>query len=228
MNFPPPTERQARVLWFSLTALAVGVLLGLIGLLVWGFGWVLSKLSAVLLPLALAAIIAYLLSPVVDFFEKKKFSRTSSVVMVFLFGFLLVVGLLATVVPRLVVETQQLIHRIPDYTQKGQTEVTEWLSKSPWPERLGNFFRSSANTTNETNATNTVMATNQITLSETNQPPITTANTPPLQTEIAQKAVSWLTRILEFLGNSTGNVFEICSGDQSARSSSHTFSRKGP
>jgi predicted PurR-regulated permease PerM len=184
--------------------LAVGVLLGLIGLLIWGFGWVLSKLSAVLLPLALAAIIAYLLSPVVDFCERKKFSRTSSVVMVFLFGFLLVVGLLATVVPRLVVETQQLIHRIPDYTQKGQTEVAEWLSKSPWPERVSEFFRSSSTSTNAmnaTNATNTVISTNEITASETNQPPAATATTPPLQTEIGQKVVSWLTRIMPEIGN---------------------------
>ncbi|MFN7141266.1 MAG: hypothetical protein ACK4UN_18215, partial [Limisphaerales bacterium] len=76
MNMPPPTEKQARVLWFSLTALAVAVLIGLIGLLFWGLGWVLDKLTPVLLPLALAGVIAYLLDPVVDFLERKGIPRT--------------------------------------------------------------------------------------------------------------------------------------------------------
>lgn len=200
MNIPPPTERQARVLWFSLTALAVGVLLGLIGLLLWGFGWVLGKLSAVLLPLALAAIIAYLLSPLVDLFEKK-FSRTSSVVLVFLFGLLLVVGLLATVVPRLVIETQQLIHRIPGYAEKAQTNVTEWLSKSPWPERLSGFFHPTG-----TNDTNAVIITNELALAETNQPVntgVTAAKSsqPPFQKEVANKIIAWAARILPEVGN---------------------------
>ena len=198
MNIPPPTERQARILWFSLTALAVGVLLGLIGLLLWGFGWVLDKLSAVLLPLALAAIIAYLLDPIVDRFEKK-FSRAWSVVLVFVFGFLVVVGLLATVVPRLVIETQQLIHRIPSYAEKAQANLTEWLSKSPWPERVTGFFRSPAGTARPTNAPiagtdSPATETNQVTKAGPAQPPT-------LQAEIGQKAISWAGRILPEVGN---------------------------
>ncbi len=198
MNIPPPTDRQARILWFSLTALAVGVLLGLIGILLWGFGWVLDKLSVVLLPLALAAIIAYLLDPVVDFFEKK-FSRTWSVALVFLFGFLLVAGLLATVVPRLVIETQDLIQRIPTYAQKTQTRVTEWLSKSPWPDRLSGLLHSTSPTTLQTND---ISVTNQLPVEGTNQVEAATPTQPPtLQTEIGQKVFTWAARVLPEVGN---------------------------
>ena len=135
MKIPPPTDGQARILWYSLTALAVGILLGLIGVLIWGFVIVLSKLSAVILPLALAAIIAYLLDPLVDLCEKR-FSRAWSVTLVFLFGSLLVIGLLGTVVPRLIVETQQLVHRVPEYMQHTQERMTKWLSQSRWADRL--------------------------------------------------------------------------------------------
>ena len=68
MNFTQPTEQQARILWTSVTWLAVAILVGLIGVLLWGFAWVVDRLSSVLLPLAIAGIIAYVLDPVVDFF----------------------------------------------------------------------------------------------------------------------------------------------------------------
>ena len=205
MNIPPPTERQARILWFSLTALAVSILLGLIGLLLWGFGWVLDKLTVVLLPLALAAIIAYLLDPVVDLLEKRfprkrKNARAWSVLLVFLFGFILVAGMLATVVPRLIAETQDLIHRIPTYAEKTQTNVTEWLSKSPWPERVTKFFKSSPPSTNQTNI---ATITNEVLVAETNQVPTTATSTQPpsLQNEISQKIISWAARVLPEIGN---------------------------
>lgn len=196
MNIPPPTDRQARILWFSLTALAVGVLLGLIGMLLWGLGWVLDKLSAVLLPLALAAIIAYLLDPVVDFCEKK-LSRTWSVLLVFIFGFLVVVGMLATVVPRLIVETQQLIQRIPIYADKTQRTVTDWLQKSPWPDRLTNVLTSPKP---KAEGTNEMAAPTQIS-SGTNQVEKAATPAPDLQAKIGEKVFAWMARVLPEVGN---------------------------
>ena len=96
MSFPSPSEKQARVLWFSLTALAVAVLLALVGGLFWGFGWVIDKLSPVLLPLAVAGILAYLLDPVVDFFQRRGVPRTRGIMIVFVGAFLIWTGLLAS------------------------------------------------------------------------------------------------------------------------------------
>jgi len=67
MAFPTPTEKQAKILWLSLTFLAVAVLLSLVVAFAWLIGWMLSQLSSVLFPLAIAGIIAYLLDPLVDF-----------------------------------------------------------------------------------------------------------------------------------------------------------------
>jgi len=76
MPFPAPSQKQAKVLWFSLTALALAVFLALLGLMFWGIGWLIDRLSPVLLPLAVAAIVAYLLNPLVNYFESK-YSDTS-------------------------------------------------------------------------------------------------------------------------------------------------------
>ena len=100
MSFPPPTEPQARLLWSALAALAIGLLLAMVGLMVWGGFWVITRLSSVLLPLAIAGILAYLLDPVVDFLENCRIPRTRAILMVFFRGQVLVAlcdGVLLTV-----------------------------------------------------------------------------------------------------------------------------------
>ncbi len=131
MSFPPPTEKQARVLWFSLTALAVGSALALLGTVLWGVGLVINKLSPVLIPLAVAGILAYLLDPLVDFFERRM-SRAWAILAVFSLALLCVGLLLGTVIPRLVVETGDLAQRAPALVEKAQTDVSKWLATSPW------------------------------------------------------------------------------------------------
>ncbi|MEK7674572.1 MAG: AI-2E family transporter [Verrucomicrobiota bacterium] len=131
MNFPPPTEKQARILWASLTSLAVAVLVGLIGLLLWGSGWVINRLSSVLLPLAVAGILACLLDPLVDWVERRlRIPRARAILLVFLVGLALVLALLAGVVPQLIVETRQLIDQVPTYAAKLRGDFSMWLAKS--------------------------------------------------------------------------------------------------
>ena len=75
MNFPPPSQRQARAIWFALTAFAVAVVIALLAGLIWGLGHALGILSPVLWPLAVAVVVAYLLDPVVDWIERRKVPR---------------------------------------------------------------------------------------------------------------------------------------------------------
>src|SRR5258706_6759531 len=83
MTFPPPSAKQARWLWISLTALAIGILVFLLGGLLWAVGRLLQTLASVLLPLAIAGIIAYLLDPLVNFFERRKIPRVRAILLVF-------------------------------------------------------------------------------------------------------------------------------------------------
>jgi len=119
------------MLWISLTTLAIAVLVTLIGLLCWGFGWVINRLSSVLFPLAVAGVIACLLDPVVDFLEQKRVPRTRAISLVFLLAIMLVLLLVATVVPRLIFETGKLVRDLPENSTSLSKKVTTWLEKTP-------------------------------------------------------------------------------------------------
>ena len=125
MAYPPPTEKQAKILWTSVTALAVGVLLALIALLTLGVGWVVNALSSVLIPLAIAGIIAYLLDPIVDWFQKKRgFKRQNAIILVFCIAVLLVGGVVGSVVPSLISQVSELTTEFPKQTKKFQLSVS--------------------------------------------------------------------------------------------------------
>jgi predicted PurR-regulated permease PerM len=126
-----PTEKQSRVLWFALTGLAVATVVALIVAAVWGLGRVLNLLSPVLWPLAIAAVVACLLSPVVDFFERKKIPRARAILMVFVIAFAIVLGVLASVIPQVIVETEQLAAKVPEYSQKLQARVQDFIAQPP-------------------------------------------------------------------------------------------------
>src|SRR5258708_35873807 len=96
MSLPPPTERQARLIWLAITGLAVAVLIGLGAALVWGLGRIVQVLSPVLWPLAIAGVISYLLDPVVHYLERKSLSRPLANVMVFLVGLVITVTLFSS------------------------------------------------------------------------------------------------------------------------------------
>lgn len=131
MNIPPPSPKQVRILWASATALSVGILMILGGLVFWGLGWVLNRLSSVLMPLAVAGILACLLDPIVDFFERRHLSRMRAIWVVFALALMLVLMVFSTIVPALVVETGQLVRNVPDYTQKIHQGISDKLADSP-------------------------------------------------------------------------------------------------
>ncbi|MSR66509.1 MAG: AI-2E family transporter [Pedosphaera sp.] len=135
MSFPSPTPRQARVLWFSVTALAIGASLALLGATLWGMGWIIDRLSPVLIPLAVAGVIAYLLDPLVDWFERRM-RRPLAILLVFALAVGILAALAATVVPKLVEETSRMVNEAPQWTHKLQDRLSDWLSTSDWGKRL--------------------------------------------------------------------------------------------
>jgi len=131
MTFPPPTPRQAQVIWFALTALAVALSLAILGAVVWGVGRVLLVLSPVLWPLAVAAIIAMILDPVVDWLVRRHVPRLRAIVLVFGVAAVLALGVVGSVLPRVVVEARDLAGRIPEYADKAKTKLQQWINEPP-------------------------------------------------------------------------------------------------
>src|SRR5690349_15403446 len=131
MTFPPPTHRQARLIWLALSGLAIAVLVGLAAGLVWGLGRIVDILSPVLWPLAIGGVVAYLLDPVVDFLEQRLVPRPRAILFVFGIGLLLVATFVSIVVPQLVSETRQLAARVPAYTDRLQQRLERWANHPP-------------------------------------------------------------------------------------------------
>ena len=115
----------------AVTGLAVATVIGLVVALVWGLGRVLDLLSPVLWPLAIAAVVACLLAPVVGFFEKHKVSRLRAIILVFCLALALAIAVLASIVPRVVIETQELAAQVPEYSQRLQSHLQTFLAQPP-------------------------------------------------------------------------------------------------
>jgi predicted PurR-regulated permease PerM len=137
MNLPPPTDKQTRLFWAALTGLAVALIIALIVGAVWGLDQVLNKLSPVVWPLAVAGVLAYLLDPVVDFFERRRVPRPRAILLVFLIGLFIVLALFGSVVPQVVVQTSQLSRQLPEFAAKTEKRVEYWATHPPaWLRRL--------------------------------------------------------------------------------------------
>jgi predicted PurR-regulated permease PerM len=165
MSFPSPTPRQARVLWFALTALALAVLLALLGLSVWGLGQLLDRLSTVLLPLMVALILAYILDPVVEFLTRKKLPRMCAVLLVLLLGLLALGAIIGSVVPGTIRESRNLINDLPQNARTFRLKAEDFVQNSPltrflpagWRATATQLVASSSSSTNtaDTNAPDT-------------------------------------------------------------------------
>jgi predicted PurR-regulated permease PerM len=169
MNPKPPTEKQSRIIWFALTGLAIASVVALIVAAVWGLSRLLDVLSPVLWPLAIAAVVACLLSPLVDWLEKRNVPRTRAIILVFIFALALVTGVLASVIPQVVVETQQLAAKVPEYSERLQQRIGKLIAEPP--AFLRHFFPAPASAATDTNSPaatdNPALASATIWLAET-------------------------------------------------------------
>jgi predicted PurR-regulated permease PerM len=135
MTLPQPTPAQTRVIWLGVTALALALFLAFIAAFVWGLVWLAQQLSSILLPLAVAGILAYLLDPIVDGLERMKVPRVRAILLVFFLGVMLILMAMSTIVPRLIVETQELVNQVPQLSDQVEQKVKVWLEQSTWGEK---------------------------------------------------------------------------------------------
>jgi predicted PurR-regulated permease PerM len=134
MSFPSPTPRQAAIIWGALTALAVAVVVGLLVVMLVVAGWVVQRLSPVLWPLAVAAILAYLLDPLVDWLERRRVPRPAGILLVFLLALVILALALYTVIPVLLIELGELRWTYPEHLERIWERWRGWVVASPLAE----------------------------------------------------------------------------------------------
>lgn len=205
MSFPPPTHRQARLMWTALSGLAFAVIVALVVGLVWGLGRVLQILSPVLWPLAVAGVLAYLLDPVVDFLERKGTSRSRAIVSVFVIALVIVIGLATAVVPQVVSEARELWARRDSYKTRIEQRLDNWIKHPPEllnkllgreSPKLGTSAEESSSATNV--VPESMTGTNAATLPSADQP---LKVAPTLDTQTLQSAAAWVTAALPKIGS---------------------------
>lgn len=202
----PPSENQSRILWLALIGLSVATLAALVVAAIWGLGRFLDLLSPVLWPLAIAAVVAYLLDPLVGWLEQRKVPRTRAIALVFIIAFSLVIGVLASVIPQVVVEVHQLIVKAPGYVLNLRQRGEHWVARSP------DFVRqvlpvkdvpvesnAALIATNSVTETNSPAVTNMVTA--TTNSPATNAPTVLLDKETIATAGNWMAKNLPQIGS---------------------------
>jgi predicted PurR-regulated permease PerM len=126
-----PTERQKQTIWTAVTALSWTALGAVVVLAVWLLARLLGLLYPVLLPLGFAAILAYILDPVVEFLESRHFSRNGAILLVLGVIAILLTVFLVLVVPPLLAQLFQLASELPATLQKIQGSIDSYLIRHP-------------------------------------------------------------------------------------------------
>lgn len=127
MNAPDfPTTWQRKMIWTALTAMAV-VAIGSIAVgFIWLISHVLGFLQPILVPFAVAAVMAYLLNPAVTKLVYWGTSRHRAVFTVFAVAIITLTGLGIWLLPALSTQSINLARKVPTYTRNAHARMIEF------------------------------------------------------------------------------------------------------
>jgi len=126
-NFPTAFQRSA--LWTAITALSITV----IGALSIGFIYlgtqVIGFLQPILMPFAVAGVLAYLLEPSVAWLERRGLKRQPAVLIIFAAFSVALFGLGWWIIPKIAEQTSNLAKKVPAYTVKTRAALLDFATK---------------------------------------------------------------------------------------------------
>lgn len=111
------------MIWAALTALAIAAIIRLAFEALVLVGIALRTLQPLLVPVAVAAILAYLLDPVVEWLNGRGLPRTRAVLFVFAVALLALAGILVWVLPQLYNQSIQLSTSLPKFVETASAKI---------------------------------------------------------------------------------------------------------
>ena len=120
-----PAEWQRKAIWAAVSALAISFLIFVFVAAVWIMANVISFLQPILIPVAIAAILAYLLDPVVTRMAANGLGRTKSIILLFAIAGLGLVAIGAWLVPAIGMQSTNLVKELPQYTVKTRDKIVD-------------------------------------------------------------------------------------------------------
>src|SRR5437588_10053374 len=120
-----PTPWQKRTMWAALTAFFVVLLIVIAGVVVYVGANLISFLQPILIPVAIAVILAYLLDPLVTELCRRKLGRGSSIAVLFSSVFIALAGLIWRAVPPISQQSASFALELPNCTQNARGRLHE-------------------------------------------------------------------------------------------------------
>lgn len=120
-----PTPWQKKTMWAALTALFVVFLAVTAASVIWISANVIGFLQPILIPVAIAVILAYLFDPVVTRMCRGGLGRTRAVVLLFLLVFVALLALGSWLVPMISMQSANFAKDLPSYTQKARDQIVD-------------------------------------------------------------------------------------------------------
>jgi predicted PurR-regulated permease PerM len=124
-----PTPWQRKTMWAALSAFFVVLLIAIACSVVWIAASLVSFIQPILIPVAIAAILAYLLDPLVTKMTAHGLGRTKAVIAVFTIAVLSLGALIAWLAPIVSVQAANVTRELPQYTLKARDRVVDLIFK---------------------------------------------------------------------------------------------------
>jgi len=140
-----PAEWQQKAIWAAISALAISFLIFVFIAVVWMMANVISFLQPILIPVAIAAILAYLLDPVVTRMAAGGLGRTKSIILLFAIAGLALAVVGTWLVPAIGMQSNNFVKELPQYTVKARDQVVEWIYR--YEQTFGTTSKSRAKAT---------------------------------------------------------------------------------
>ncbi len=135
-----PSTFHKRALWTAVTALSITVTVAIVVGVIFLGTQIISFLQPILIPFAVAGVLAYLLEPLVNRLVRWKIKRQRAVLLVFSVATLLFGGVLFLIVPTLVHQGGDFAKEVPGYVDKARGQTSAWLNNlHAWLKREHNI-----------------------------------------------------------------------------------------
>src|SRR5213083_707395 len=122
-----PTPWQRKTMWAALSALFVVFLIVIVGAVIWTGANIISFLQPILIPVAIAMILTYLLDPLVTKVSRGTLSRTKAGALLFAIAFFALGGLVAWLVPTISIQSANFAKEVPAYTEKARDRIVDLI-----------------------------------------------------------------------------------------------------
>ena len=114
-------------MWAALTALFVVFLIVIVGAAIWTGANIISFLQPILIPVAIAIILTYLLDPLVTKMCRGGLSRTKAVAFLFAVAFVALAGLIGWLVPTISIQSANFAKEVPAYTERARDRIVDLI-----------------------------------------------------------------------------------------------------